>query len=195
MKRCPQCEAEYDDHVEYCFVDGAELVYVARAVGKTPLPPPPPAPRRSILPLVIVFVFLAIVAVAGLAAVVAMLSSEPSTTAKTPVQPVAPTVVPATPDEPAPILIGVDSEPSGAEVWEGRSKKCEATPCQVEHPEHAPDNRTFVLKLPGYRDATVTMEEVGAPLFATLRKRKGPRPSPKVRPVPDNNAPDIMDER
>src|SRR5262245_52024235 len=25
MKRCPQCRAEYDDYVQYCFVDGTEL--------------------------------------------------------------------------------------------------------------------------------------------------------------------------
>lgn len=55
MKRCPQCGAEYDDYVQYCFVDGAELTdaavgppaAAARRATPVPLPPTAPPPRAA----------------------------------------------------------------------------------------------------------------------------------------------------
>jgi hypothetical protein len=103
MKRCPQCGAEYDDYVQYCFVDGAELVVGASSTPKpapirpsTPLPapvaapggipaastrspraaprpPPPPDPRSSPLWVILVFLLLGVALLAFGGVVVALL--------------------------------------------------------------------------------------------------------------------------
>lgn len=109
------------------------------------------------------------------------------------------------PAEAAPIpQVEVRSTPSGAEVWEGNSRLCAATPCMVDHPDHAPVPRVFELRLPGHQRTRVDMTELGQPVDATLpeasREPPPPRPRPRVapRPVPEPpvpNAGTIMDER
>ena len=206
MKRCPQCGAQYDDHVEFCFVDGTELAAISGSatpslsLGPTPTSPPmaaplpvaPNSPLRRALPLVLAFGVLAALLMFTVI-VLALMRSDPDPPAPTP-EPVAVAPSPVRPPEPLPTVakVVVESTPEGAEVWEGSTLLCNDTPCTVDHPEHAPIPREFVLKMRGFREARLVMDDPGRGHHATLqREGRKRRPAPP-RPA---NASDILGER
>ena len=191
MKRCPQCDAEYDDHVEYCFVDGAELVLQA-GTRSAPLPPPPStSPSARFLPVVLL---LGGVAVIALIVIGVLLTSGDRDVAGTPPLP-PPEPQTEVPDAPPTPTVSITSSPQGAQVWEGSTRLCERTPCEVEHPDHAPIPRLFSLRLSGFEDASLEMADVSMAYDVPLRRVRqvAPRGSGQAtRPV---SAPSIMDER
>ncbi len=69
MKRCPECSAEYDDYVEYCFVDGAELVAPARARP----PRGPSAATAAMLPWIGLLAGFGVASLLALVIVIAMI--------------------------------------------------------------------------------------------------------------------------
>lgn len=205
MKRCPQCKAEYDQHVEYCFVDGAELVDLGDDEGG-PLPPPPSSSR--LLPIVFVLAGLSMLVMLVVLVLVVMTWSDAPPDDELMAAPTPAVAPPPEPIEDGPGAtvhkIMVRSTPSGAEVWEGSTLLCPATPCSVEHPDHAPIPRVFELRRDGYTSTRIEMTDVNAPLEARLRDESAPRrsPSPRAEPAPAEPAPTkatgagtIMDER
>ena len=214
MKRCPQCDAEYDDHVEYCFVDGAQLVQQTDRVAAASLPPPPEAsPSSRLLPLVLALGAAAVVALIVVAGVLVYVvvggegdqrsageAEVPSTDAiSEPVQPSGALAATAA-------FVSVQSTPSGAQIWEGNTQLCPSTPCEVEHPEHAPIPRTFRVHLDGYEDGPIEMVDVRRAYEVELQRAgadtpPAPRPRPRSRPSPTASKPPtdapqaILDER
>jgi hypothetical protein len=224
MKHCPQCGAEYDDYVQFCFVDGVALVEGPGTAPKailpysTPLPAPqagsmqappslpPPAGVRPALAeakprsggdgralslwaigLLLVPVIL-LFGVGGLvvAVVVVGSSSSEEQARPTPAPPPSPTPTPApsvvsAPAPSAPVQrVTFESTPPGAEVWEGTFMLCATTPCSIEHPEHAPADRKFLLKLEGHQDTEHVLEDPSQVQAVVLPARnKKTRPNPK----------------
>jgi hypothetical protein len=239
MKRCPQCGAEYDDYVQYCFVDGAELAEAAArpapAATPAPVPDPPrapepapvaaaprtgstgkPAPSRSsssslpkpvavprppepipppprALPmwtlvavgamLVAAFGF---VSLAGALLVIGGNPTPPVAAQPPPAPPPPPTPTPEVkPPAAAPVLVDFHSEPEGATIMEGDQTIC-TTPCRVPHPEYAPPERRFVLKLDGYADTEYTMTDPSKPQHIKLSGPVRVQPKPgRPRPGTD----------
>lgn len=198
MKRCPQCRAEYDDHVEYCFVDGAELVpHTGMLQLTTPLPPPP-APTRSLLPMLLVLGVMGMVVLASGLVLIVFLLMEPQIATVEP-EPAPEVKLPAgeqAEPEDTVLEVRLSSSPSGAEVWEFDKKLCAQTPCTIEHPAGEVLERELIFKLDGYTPRKVTMDDPTRSWDTTLtRIRSRPRPVPApVRP-PAVPTPMIEDER
>ncbi|MEZ4237012.1 MAG: PEGA domain-containing protein [Myxococcota bacterium] len=197
MKVCPECGTQYEDHVPTCIADGVALVEARQPArvppAPTPVPeappaaPPPalaPSPARWSLVAVAVLALgaggVVALAVAG-AVLYAELERRPS--------PQPPVVLPAAPQpvrepsEQPPVLVDVRSEPPGASVYENDQYVCD-TPCSIPHPAHAPLPRSFVFKLPGYREKTVEMNDANQPIIVQMmRSRVVPAsPTPGARP-------------
>ena len=201
MKRCPDCDAEYDDHVEYCFVDGADLVVVEQEVVVAPVSSATPVSEdggsggRGLLGLGVFFLIGGglVVVLLGLGITAVYVGGSPDETAMTssavaadprPVPVPLPVPVPEPEPEPEVLQLGFTSTPAGAAVWEGDTQLCE-TPCVVEHPEHAPVPRTFVLKANRYRDAEHVVDDPSLPQHVELNPiRARPRPRPRPEPQP-----------
>jgi hypothetical protein len=197
MKRCAQCGAEYDDHVEFCFVDGSEL-----GAGVVPAAPPVPVvvnearpastSRGTAILAVVILMIGGLVLLGGLAAALMLIvpGSKPPPPEPVPVPVPAPAVpVVAPPPAPAPVVarVGFTSTPDRAELWEGDTLLC-TTPCTVEHPDHAPVPRQFVLKRDGYVDTPHVMADPGLPQHVSLRSQEArpiPRPARPTSPKPD----------
>ncbi len=199
MKRCPQCAAEYENHVEFCFVDGSALPTDSveanpRSTSSAPPVVLPPQPRasRSMVPYMLLLLFVSVfLPLGGASAAWLMLrdpapATAPATQAPAPPTPTLPPPAPV----PAPsksIGIGFTSTPQGAEVWENETL-LGVTPCNVEHPDYAALPRTFVLKKAGHPDATLQLTDPTVPQHVELLVQARPRaplqPPPAVRPKP-----------
>ncbi|MEN0063850.1 MAG: hypothetical protein AAGA48_16985 [Myxococcota bacterium] len=189
MKRCPQCGAEYDNHVEYCFVDGTELSQL-RTSATTPLIPPPAIqPQRSrALPLVLIglaFVVATPLVVAGV-----VWFTGPTTIQNAPEDPL---VAAPVPDLPVPVTtqegavrqVTVVSIPEGASVWEGNTELCSHTPCTIDQPDHAPARRLLRLEMGGYAPTDATLEKTAPGVRVSMRTRSSPKPPPfRAPPTP-----------
>jgi serine/threonine protein kinase len=112
-------------------------------------------------------------------------------------------VVPATPPEPEPpaepppaakaAVLTLDSEPQGAEIWEG-NKLHGKTPLPI--PLDVEGERTFTLKLKGYEDLNVVQGAAEADLTLKPELKKKAVIKPKVPPKkPKPTADDIRSER
>lgn len=213
MKRCPQCRAEYEDHVQFCFVDGTELRAVAAsedsAVGRSPRASGRDEPQsvtgeaeasggwtRPVTGVV----GLALTAIGGigiLGLAIGVLATSMRTPANTTGDRIDPDIVPraqgeATPSA-APTLVKMihfESDPAGASVFEAHQQLC-TTPCEVEHPDYAPRTRSFVFKAKGYAPVEVEVVDAASPERVRL-KPLGPAPRPTNRP---GEAPDILPHR
>ncbi len=215
MKRCPQCGAEYDNHVEFCFVDGTELSQLATSAATPGLAPPPALrPQRSrVVPLVLLGVLLVVttpLVVVGVIYVVSLQSSEGGGEPPPPVGAVEDDLEPRSkpqqldPPEPSAALVRVDSIPPGAQVWEEETRLCDRTPCTIEQPEHAPAVRQLVLVMAGFTPTPAQLEKSATSLQVEMRtksRRRSPGPPPRE---PDEStatsqdvppAPEIIEER
>jgi hypothetical protein len=236
MKHCPQCGAEYDDYVQFCFVDGVALVEGPGTAPKatlpysTPLPAPqaasiqtppslpPPAGVRPALAaskerapgdgrglslwavgLLLVPVIL-LFGVGGLIVAVVLVgtntheaqgraapegepraaeprSADPGTAEPHTTPPPSPTA----PSPAGPVRrVTFESIPPGAEVWEGEVQLCDTTPCTIEHPDYAPDDRKFTLRLKDFQDTEYVLLDPDQVQTVELSARpKSSRPRPK----------------
>ena len=176
MKRCPQCNATYDEHVEFCFVDGASLVHMDEAELQ-PVAPPPSRPKIGIGTVLggsaLAVLLLALIAF-GLVFQRSTRADDGSIEpAPAPVMMVEETRS----NDPyegdgSVALISISSEPPGASVWEGRAKVCESTPCTIEHPPHAPVPRLFSVRLSDHKDWEVTMWDPDRPIAVELERNR-----------------------
>jgi hypothetical protein len=233
MKHCPQCGAEYDDYVQFCFVDGVALVEGPGTAPKatlpftTPLPAPqaastqsPPSlpPPQGVRPalaaakprgggegrsislwavgLLLVPVIL-LFGVGGLIGAMVLVGSGSGSSAGTgeeqargvsPAPEARPAPVPAAPSAPSPAApaeagrrVTFESDPSGAQLWEGEALLCDVTPCTIEHPNYAPDGRKFTLKLEGHQDTEHVLSDPDKVQQVELPARtKSSRPKAKT---------------
>lgn len=194
MKRCPQCGAEYDNHVEYCFVDGTELSALSTSAATPLIPPPAIPPQRSrLLPLILIGVLLVVATPLVVGGVYFAMGPRPMGTDAPEDAPLVADPMPSGPTEDEPEsevrLVRIDSVPTGAEVWEEQTQLCSSTPCVVEQPDHAPSERTFLLKMAGYAPTSARLTKADPSLQVALLpvRRPGTRradlPAPEL-PVP-----------
>ncbi len=193
MKRCPQCRAEYDDHVEYCFVDGAELVpHTGMLQITTPLPPPP-APNRSLLPMLLVLGVMGMLMLSSGLVLIVFLFMEPKVAT---VEPNLPEVQPPpnTLDvDGEDIMVEITSSPPGARVFEGAEQVCPSTPCQIPHPTGEGRERRLTFKLQGFQDRTESWSDPHTPWKIKLLRKPVPKPLPQ--PAAPKPSLSIEDER
>lgn len=215
MKICPDCGTQYEDHVASCLVDGSDLSAVASVPASmgpssapsstprgAPIVAPAPPPRRGgggtvMLAMAGVLALLALLVVVAIMVVVFSSNSKPAPLPPEPAPQARPLPVPEPVAMPVPVpevqpdlpTITLNSNPEGAEVWEGQTKLCE-TPCTTAHPEHAPLPREFVLKMKGYVDTTYSMEVPDQEHMVSMR-----RPAVSPKPTPGPRVPQISIER
>jgi len=196
MKQCPQCGAEYDDHVEFCFVDSTKLSPL-RTSAATPLVPPPAIPPRRgsrVVPLVVmglIFVVATPLVVVGVIFAVGFDqgASDDAIMAE-PTPPARSNDVPAGgAAEPGPATVRIASIPPGAAVWEEDTQLCERTPCSIEQPDYGPAVRELRLVMAGYETKLARLEKREDELTVSMqtlpRPRPGPRPTAGVSPEPE----------
>lgn len=183
MKSCPECRTEYEDHIVLCLVDGSPLADVAA----TPAPMARSGASKGGGLVFFVVAGAAVLLLLGIG-VGSLFRPEPVAVPEPAIRPAPVEIAPAAPVEPAepvapPVIrVGFTSDPQGAALTEQGEVLC-TTPCTIEHPEHAPLPRTFVLKSPGYIDTDYTMNNPGIPQLVKLSKPP-PKPLPRRRPAP-----------
>ena len=210
MKQCPQCGAEYDNHVERCFVDGTELSHLSTSAAIPAIPQPALQSRSRAVPLVMMGVLfvvatpLVVVSLAWLVGIGGTPVEAARIAAPDPLS--ADELAIVEPLEPEPRLVEVGSIPEGAEVWEEQTRLCAPTPCMIEQPDHAPAIRELVLRMPGYIATTVQLAKAEDRLQVQMQTTRpssarsiAPIPStePSTAPseAPEGNAPDLIQER
>ena len=192
MKMCPQCGAEYDAHVEFCFVDGTALTQPP-ASGNFPIQPPPSLraePSRTVPLLLVALLSLVAIPLAVIASLFfTWLGSDDPSETKAELPPPIPAAKPPPPVEPDPVQVSIKSTPSGAEVWEGETRLCDETPCLIEQYEHAPRRRRLILRMPGHLatpvDLTKSVPELRVPMLVATPSETSPAPVNAVTEEPE----------
>ncbi|MEZ4322207.1 MAG: hypothetical protein R3F61_32340 [Myxococcota bacterium] len=194
MKLCPECGTEYEDHVQTCLADGAELIASAvtttgpgAVMAPTPVAPPARSGGGGALVLLLLPIGFGLLLLLGGVGFVAMGGFGNTTPTPQPVvEPVPiPVPLPAPPPEPIeppPVDVAFVTIPEGAELFENDTLVC-AAPCTVKHPSYAPLPRTFIVKADGYIEQTFEMKEAKGPYLIELNRKRVAAPAP-VRPAP-----------
>lgn len=189
MKICPECSTQYESHVEYCLIDGAELEEKEETPAAAATPAAAKAAGAGVLGLA--FVGLAIVGLIGVVGAVFVFSGgEADATAAAPA-PKPPAPEPKATPKPveAPVLrIGLTSEPAGAVVIENGITVC-TTPCTIEHPPQAPLPRTLSFEAEGHEPKALEVTDASVPWFVKLDPIQSARPRPRPNPRPTPTAP------
>ncbi len=196
MKICPECQTQYEEHVEVCLIDGAQL----EAPEAAPAPPPEPSgavSRRAaggifgvaLFGLIALLLFVTLVGVVLFTTMSGGEPAPPPAPAKAPPPPApAPPPAPPAPVPVAPVpKIALTSDPPGATVIENGQLVC-VTPCTVEHPEEAVLPRRLTFQLDGYKEATLAVTDPTIPQLVKLEPIRRARPKP--RPAPPKPTPD-----
>lgn len=204
MKRCPDCETLYEDHVDTCLVDGADLEHTtmlepSRVTLRTGSfshlavdtmaavrPPVEEPPQRSRLPLIFA-VGVAAVLLVGLGVVVGLTTTVGAAPPPAPVlappktnlPDPAPLAVPEPEPEPAHAVFVLDTVPTAAKVTENGRVVCH-TPCTIDHPPEAPLPRAFSLQHDGYTEQVYTVTKAGGEHQVSLAPlvARAPVPAP-----------------